>query len=658
VSDRRPLLWLVDDSATERAIILAALGDRYRYAQFGDGSEVVELLGSGANPPDAILLDWVMPGMSGDEVCRYVRSLAHAADLPIIVVTSSRVETLDIVQGLHLGANDYVPKPFATEELRARVASVLRTKELHEAAKRERTRLYAINRFGRALFEAGANVPRILEELVASLTGLIADGCAITLLPGSLPELSAARHSGDPDASELRAIATLADPGIFAFASPADALAKLPPKYHAYVRRFGLHGLAIVPFPILTPILGVVTLTRDGSSLPFDRDDISTIETCIEYASLAVQNATRFDTERAARTQLAAVLQHTPVGIVVADPRGAIKLVNPAATRIVPGIDRIDHVANVFTLGSWSTLDGRPLGRDDWASGFSAPARVELALRSENGTRRVLSITSVTLGDADEVDGSVSAIEDVTAQHAVATERERVAVFQEQMLGIVGHDLRSPLGAVITGAELLAMKPNDARLVEATARRMLSSGNRMTGIVEQLLDVTRARLGAGIPVSLTETSLAPIIHRVVEELAARARFRVVAADVRGYWDGNRLAQLISNLASNAVQYGHPTAPITIEASQIGDMATLAVANQVRDTPIPPEKIGSLFDPYHRGVDSALHRTGLGLGLYIAHEIVRAHGGRIAAKSSADGTVFTVQLPLRPPAGTGTSAGDS
>src|SRR5438093_6934107 len=92
VSDRRPLLWLVDDSATERAIILAALGDRYRYAQFGDGSEVVELLGSGANRPDAILLDWVMPGMSGDDVCRYVRSLAHAADLPIIVVTSSRVE--------------------------------------------------------------------------------------------------------------------------------------------------------------------------------------------------------------------------------------------------------------------------------------------------------------------------------------------------------------------------------------------------------------------------------------------------------------------------------------------------------------------------------------------------------------------------------------
>lgn len=658
MSDRPPLLWIVDDSATERAIILAALGERYRYEQFSDGSEIIERLCSGAPPPDAILLDWVMPGVSGDEVCRYVRSQAHAGDLPIIVVTSSRVETVDVVEGLHLGANDYVPKPFAAEELRARVASVLRTKELHEVARRERTRLHAINRFSRALFEAGANVPRILEELVASMTGLISDGCAIRLLPGDFSELAVARHNGDPHASELEAIATLTDPGVFAFASPADALAKLPPKYHAYVRRFGLRGLAILPFPILAPILGVVTLTRDGQSPPFDSDDISTVETCIEYASLAVQNARRFDTERAARAQLAAILQHTPVGIVVADPHGAIQLVNPAATHIVPGIDRIARVDGIFSLGSWSTLAGQPLDRAAWASGFAPPARVELAVRSEDGARRVLSITTVTLGDIDELDGSVSAIEDVSAQHAVATERERVAAFQEQMLAIVGHDLRSPLSAVITGAELLAMQPNDGGLVETTARRMLSSGNRMTGIVEQLLDMTHARLGAGIPVSLTETSLAPIIHRVVEELASRARFHVIAGDIRGHWDENRLAQLVSNLASNAVQYGHPTAPITIEASATGDMAMLAIANRLRDVPIPAETIASLFDPYRRGVDSALHRKGLGLGLYIAHEIVRAHGGRIAATSSVDGTIFIVQLPLRPPAGTGASAGDA
>src|SRR5205085_10770071 len=126
--------------------------------------------------------------------------------------TGSRVETGDVVKGLAVGANDYVAKPFAPEELRARVRALIRSKELRDSANRERTRLAAINRLGRALFGAGPDVENILKELVSSLQGLVADGCAIILLPGELEPIAIAMHRADPSAALLSSHATLADP--------------------------------------------------------------------------------------------------------------------------------------------------------------------------------------------------------------------------------------------------------------------------------------------------------------------------------------------------------------------------------------------------------------------------------------------------------------
>lgn len=640
MSERKHLLWIVDDSATERAMILNVLGNEFRCEQFTDGSEVVERLATGAMP-DALLLDWVMPGMSGDEVCRYVRAQPHTYDLPVILVTSSRIETLDIVEGLRLGANDYVPKPFADEELRARVRSVLRAKEHREAAQRERTRLDAINRLGRALFAAGTNVPSILHELLASLTGLVADGCAITVLPGELPEMAAARHRADPSATELSAIATLADPGTFAFASDDEALARLPPQYHGYIRRFGLRGLAILPFPILTPIQGVVTLTRDRAWAPFDAEDLSTIETCIEYASLAVQNATRFITEREARTQLDAILANAPLGIISLDPAGMIKLTNPAARRMMPGIEAAVDLREIFGAAEYSTLDGVRLLASEWEPPREARKR-EISVREEGKPTRILSFTSVSLGS----EGSITAIEDVTLRHAILTERERVAAFQEQMLGIVGHDLRTPINSVLAGAEVLQLQVTEPRTL-VTVGRIMTSAKRMTSIVNQLLDVTRARLGEGIPVVFAAASLSSIVHAVTDELALSAPGRVVTElrDVVGRWDADRIQQVVSNLASNALQYGQADHPIKITAGPGEGIATISVANKNRGAPIPPERLAVLFDPYQRGHDNKLHREGLGLGLYIANEIVRAHNGRLSAVSTEAGTVFTVMLPL-------------
>lgn len=522
----RPLIWIADDSRTEAQITERSLGPDYEFEWFGDGSAIVERLAADAPQPDLVLLDWVMPGMNGDEVCRFLRSHPRTLELPIILVTASRVETSDVVQGLASGANDYVARPFAPEELRARVRTAIRAKQASDSAQQERRRLSTINRLGRALFEAGTDVDRILDELATSLTVSICDGCSILLLPGSLTVAAVTRHTAEPSGESLAAIASLADPVVHSFESSAQARATLPSAYAAYIDRFGLRGLAIMPFPSLNPIRGIVTVTRDGGSDPFDADDIATIQTCIEYAGLAVENALRFDAENA--------------------------------------------------------------------------------------------------------------------------ERERTAQFQQQMLGIVGHDLRSPLSAIVTGIELLEMHTSANPAAASVLTRITSSANRMARMVDQLLDVTRARLGGGIPVDRRETRLVPLIQSVIDELSlayVKTRFELVApADVIGLWDPDRLGQVVSNVVSNAVQYGLEGAPIVVGVTSSEVTAAITVHNAIRDKPIRPEALATLFDPYRRGHDTGHNATGLGLGLYIVHEIVRAHAGTMDVESSLAGTTFRVVLP--------------
>ncbi|HEY1552435.1 MAG TPA: response regulator [Kofleriaceae bacterium] len=643
--DGKPLLWLVDDSPLERAYTrrtLEPLG--YELVEMGDGTEVIERIGAGARLPDTLLLDWVMPGMTGGDVCRYLRSREETSAVPIIIVTASRVETDDVVQGLALGANDYVARPFVPEELRARVQTAVRDKQLRDAAARERVRQETVNQLGRSLFRAGVNIQKIFDESLALFTSQLADGCGITIVPGELPPIAVAVHRSEPAAAVLGGITAVADPAVFTFDSSAQALAQLPPIYHAYIRRFGLRALAILPFPVRGPIHGVVTLTRDGSSEPFDPDDLVTLETCIEYVSLAVQSAVRFEAEREARSQLGAILENAPIGILVCTRDGAIELVNPAAAQMIPGSDAARDMREVRALATFTDANGDPL--PDWQLG-TLDRRVT-RMTARHSVEKVLSVTTVLLRDGDDVRGSVTTIEDITVQHAIAAERERVAAFQQQMLGIVGHDLRNPLNAITAGLELIAMRAEGQKQIEVPVRRAMSSATRMTKLVSQLLDMTRARLGQGIPLMRMTVPVAPLIQGVVEELSIahpEVQIAFEPTDVQAAVDPDRVSQVMSNLLGNAVQYGDKARPIIVTLGATADEIAISVRNAIRDRPIPAETMSNLFEPYRQGVPEPASRAGLGLGLYIANEIVRAHRGTLSVSSTVEhGTVFTVRLP--------------
>ena len=622
----RPRIWVVDDSATNRATTQHVLGEVYAFEQFADGSELVERVGGGAALPDLVLLDWVMPGVTGGEVCRFLRSHPETRELPIIIVTASRVEIEDVVQGLALGANDYVSRPFAAEELRARVHTALRSKQLNDASLRERMRLAAINRLGRALFADGHTVQRVLDELALALTTSICDGCAITLLPADQPAEHASRHHADPTAAALSAIGTLTDPAIHHFETTDQALASLAPAYHPYVERFGLRSLAILPFPVRQQIQGVVTVTRDAGKEPLDLDDISTIETSIDYASLAVQSVLKFDAERLARGRIAAILAHAPIGIVVTDAAGDVVLANPLAQELVG--DDAGALASSLGVGA---VGGETM-------------RAERVVGA-----RTLSLVTAGLRMADVPAGTITTIEDVSEARAFAAERERVAQYQEQMLGVVGHDLRNPLSAILAGTEAIGMHAHAIPAVKPLVARIGGSVKRMAQIIDQLYDVTRARLGGGIPLALVETDLSLVARSVLDEIqlatpAANIELRT-RGNLHGVWDSDRLAQVVGNLASNALQYGKAGRAVVIDLAGEQDRVTLTVRNELRDAPIPEDRLASMFEPYRRGQEGAHRPGGLGLGLYIVHELVRAHHGTIVATSSeASGTVLRVDLP--------------
>jgi PAS domain S-box-containing protein len=278
------------------------------------------------------------------------------------------------------------------------------------------------------------------------------------------------------------------------------------------------------------------------------------------------------------------------------------------------------------------------------------------ALRNSDGS--LLGFAKVTrdLTERREADETQRAL---VAERAKLEEKSRTQEFQERFLAILGHDLRNPLAAIDMGAAILRQLSKDA----ATTRildRMRASSLRMSRMIEQILDLTRARLTGGLPLNPKPMDLRDLIARIVEELRIVHPGRTIelrAGPLPGIWDPDRLEQVFSNLVGNALLYGDPAEPITIDGRIVGRLISVEVHNE--GVPIPAEVQPTIFSPFRRGErDSRTTKTaGLGLGLYISREVTLAHGGNLDLHSSVvGGTTFRVTLPTTEPAPLGPTEG--
>jgi signal transduction histidine kinase len=215
------------------------------------------------------------------------------------------------------------------------------------------------------------------------------------------------------------------------------------------------------------------------------------------------------------------------------------------------------------------------------------------------------------------------------------------------LLGMLGHDMRGPLQAILmTASSLGALQAGDA--VSVASQRLIRSGERMRSLLDDLVDFNRSNFGLGIAIRPAPAELAKVFGDEVEVQRAAYPGRLIVLAVSGptdgRWDAPRLQQLLGNLVQNAAKYGSPTSAIRVVVAGDADSVRLDVANDGPE--IAVANLDVLFGPLRRGPDAHTRPVdgSLGLGLFIAREIARAHGGEIGATSADGETVFSVRLP--------------
>jgi signal transduction histidine kinase len=238
------------------------------------------------------------------------------------------------------------------------------------------------------------------------------------------------------------------------------------------------------------------------------------------------------------------------------------------------------------------------------------------------------------------------AIDQAVAESTVRYARE-VETTRDRFFAVLGHDLRTPLGVILTSSQFLLETATLTDAERTIVSGMERSGRRMIELIRNLLDLALTGLGNGIPVTPTTMDLGALVRDVVAEVTASNPSRRIDVELRGAlageWDKARLAQALSNLVGNAVQHGSRDGPIKIVAcGNVPNVVTVSVSNE--GPPIPSDQLHGLFEPM-KGGSASDDRRHLGLGLYIVEKIVDAHGGTIDVRSSqAEGTTFSVSLP--------------
>jgi two-component system, OmpR family, sensor histidine kinase VicK len=324
---------------------------------------------------------------------------------------------------------------------------------------------------------------------------------------------------------------------------------------------------------------------------------------------------------------------------------------------------------------TWLEFTGRAIDQemgDGWAEGVHPddlercvshylehfqrrePFEMEYRLRRHDGVYRWIFDRGVPFTDDDGTfAGFIGSCVDVDerrrAQDAEQQRsRQQLALardFEKWILTIVSHDIRDPLGTILFAARRLQDLADAGSAAKKHADMVERGVHRVQHIVGDLLDLAREREGEGIPIEPRPADLRNLCRQIVDELEAKARDRQITfecdADSRGEWDEHRIVQALSNLASNAVQHGTPGSPIHIRVTGNAKQVVVEVHNRGA---IPKEVLPRLFEPFRSGRQHASRGGGLGLGLFIARAIARAHGGSLEADSADDSTTFQLVLP--------------
>ncbi|ATB37143.1 hypothetical protein CYFUS_002564 [Cystobacter fuscus] len=431
-----------------------------------------------------------------------------------------------------------------------------------------------------------------------------------------------------------------------------DPLVKNP-----VVRARGVQALYGVPLSYEGQVIGVAKMGSLSAST-FSNEDKLLFRVMVQRISSLLFQVRLQERDQVQTRLLDAILVQLPVGVVVVEaPSGRVLLGNAAFVRLWrhPVIYSSD-VAGYREYRGFHA-DGRPFEPHEWPVARALKGEVvhdmEIGILRGDGTRGVTIQSSAPIRDAEgRIIAAVVTTVDITDRKAAEEQQRRMVEFRERFLGIVSHDLRNPLNAVLFSAKALMQSESVMKEQVKNVRRILGSTERMTRMITDLLDYTRGRLGGGIPITAEPVNLRHLCHHVLEELETShpgCELRLEASgDFEGEWDPDRLAQMVGNLGKNALDYSPEDTPVNLVLHDEGDTVGLEVHNQ--GAPIPSDQLPHIFEPFRQATtDRRPPTSGLGLGLFIVEQIVHAHGGTITVHSTqAEGTTFSVKLPRRSP----------
>lgn len=524
------------------------------------------------------------------------------------------------------------------------------------AAERNARRLAVLQEVTAALSAAvePADVGRAVIERVRAFVG--ADSLAIRVLePEGLVTLawagvrSPAAWVDDvvPFSARLPSADAVRD-GAGVWLESEDEVAARYPLLAAAFRAEGWRACAAVPLCAGGRAIGSLSLSF-GAPRAFDLEDRALLLSIARHCALALDRARLLERERALRAQaehdravLDGVFGNAPVGVVLLDRELRFLSVNPVVATM-DGVPPDAHAGrtphDVLPSLPWHEVE--PMLRHVLETGaprVDVPVAVPLP---GDGVRHFL--WSCYRVQTDRPIGVGVIVREVTAQR----EAEQ---FQRNVLGIVGHDLRTPLTTIKTSSYLLerggGLDGTQARLVS----RIGAACARIQQVIAILVDYAQASGGRAVPIRPRACHLGAICRGVADEAEGARPGRTVRCggdgDPSGEWDPDRVEQALANLVSNALEHGAPDAPVDVRWRGGAERVEIEVANA--GPAIPPDLLPRIFDAFRRGDRERARRTGgLGLGLFIARAIAVAHGGGIEVRSAEGRTAFTLHLPRRP-----------
>jgi PAS domain S-box-containing protein len=669
-SSSLPVVLIVDDNAENLLALQAMLQrDDVEILTASSGQAALEILLE--RKIAVAIVDVMMPEIDGFELAELIRGVDRTRRVPIIFVTAGSRAEYQVFTGYETGAIDFLFKPVNDRVLRAKVDVLVslekQRQRINSALQQaERSRAETEVLFHLAQATSQCEQPEdVYDPALDAVRGIFgADPAAVLLLKddGLIP-LHASRSLSEPIRAALErcyrcsSVRRESRPLLIHDVAEDESIA---PHYSRFVDE-GIRAIGFVPLVSQHEVLGAFLLCWDRAR-SFSEHETNLALTIASHIADAIQRLRLRAAERSARVlaeaaeqKLLMALDAGRMGVwewAIASDRVDCSPTLESILGLDPGA--FPGTFEAFHRNIHPDDRDRVLGVFREALEKEGDHHVEYRILRPDGEERWMAGSAkLSCDEAGEPLSIIGVSADVTerkhlekTREATLAELEQTLRYNEIFAGILAHDLRNPLGAILNAAQVLLLDGEPGRMTH-WLDRIVSSGQRMTRMINQLLDFTRARVGGGIELEPRASNLAKICGQAVAELElANPEWKIrleSLGDVSGTWDSDRLLQVASNLIANAGQHGTAGADVVVG---LDGTDSHSVMWEVRnDGAIDEALLPDLFSPF-RGARER-RSDGLGLGLFISRKLIVSHGGTIeVASAETTGTTFRIRLPRR------------